>query len=97
MRFTNTRAVVGAFGSVIHFASVSRESSAFGGSECRKAGTPGFTVLVGLSQSPRRRMAVMRGSSRGARVKVLAPSGHCAQSLSILSFASFQSGRVVRQ
>ena len=52
-RFTNARAVVGDFRSTSHFAKVSREPSASGGSGCRNAGTPNFTSEPGFSQSPR--------------------------------------------
>src|SRR5216110_3374549 len=97
MRLTMTRAVVGDFGSASHLANVSRELSAFLGSGCRKAGTPGVTAFVGFNQSPRRSKWVSRGCSRASRVREVAPSGYSFQRSSILALASLQSETVVRQ
>src|SRR6266568_7434408 len=103
MRLTNARAVVGDLRSTSHFARVSREPLASGGSGCRNAGTPKVTSLPGLSQSPLFNTWVSRGDSSGEgpwraiSVKVGVPSGHWFHSAWILSLVWLNSGTVVRQ
>src|SRR5438093_7384063 len=97
MRLTKTRAVVGDRLSASHWAKVRRVGGASLGSGCRMAGTPEVTDWVGLSQSPRLRMRVSRGSSRGRSVRAVVPGGQPSISLSILALASFQAGTVGRQ
>ena len=96
MRFTKTRAVVGDFLSASQRAKDRREPSEFFAIGCRNEGVPGFTVLAGLSQSPRLSTEVSRGLP-ASNVRLVAPSGHWSRSCSNFAFASLHSGTVARQ
>src|SRR4051794_14350083 len=97
MRFTKTRAVVGALSSVSHWASVSRVGGASVARELRAAGTPAITGFAGFSQSPRFNKDVILGSLRAVSVSEVAPAGHRDVAAAICAFLSAQAGTVVRQ